>query len=81
MSKKKTPEDRWRGKFKQNIELGTLKKHEFDKLSAVDRGKYLRQELLKKYPNDISKFYGKYSCETCAILDIFELDGYISETD
>lgn len=81
-SKKKTPEQRWRGKFSREYESGTLKKHQFDKLSCVDRFQYLDQELRKKYsPHGTKYFGGKYNCETCATLDLFDLPGYLSEKD
>lgn len=78
---KKTPEERWKGKFKMAIDLGTLKKHQYDKLSCKDKLSYLDKELRKKYPTrDRQRCIGGiYNCQTCAEIDIFNLDGYQSE--
>ena len=84
MPHKKTAEEKWRNKFNQEFLSCTLKYHQYLKLSANDQIKYLHLAVKKKYPNANNtnkEIAGKYSCAHCAAIDIFELNGYITDEE
>ena len=68
-------------KYKYKFESGTLKQSEWLRLSNADQVLYLDQELRRKYGGgDPAKLIGeRYDCTTCAKMNVFELDGTITE--
>jgi len=77
-------------KYQTKIDSGTLTKPQFDRLHYDDRYSYLDKELKKKYPtprlveNDPTRnryIGGYYDCYNCAVIDLFNLPDYLSETE
>jgi hypothetical protein len=79
---KKSPEEKWRSKYHLQFENGTLKVQQYDLLSGKNQIEYLDKEIRKKYgPDGQRPIGGKYTCNHCARVDLFELNGYITDEE